>query len=56
VARGGDGGPGRLRLGEGDRTAVGRRSEPAGAGGEAAAQGGGGVAVETERVRGEKEG
>jgi hypothetical protein len=49
VARGGDGGPGRLRLGEGGRTAVGRRGEPEARGGrgracgEEAAQGGGGA-------------
>jgi hypothetical protein len=66
VARGGDGGPGRLRLGEGGRTAVGRRA--AGTGGRGlrgrARRGGGGAgrdgvaaaqAAETERVRGEKE-
>jgi hypothetical protein len=54
VARGGDGGPRRLWLGEGGRTAVGRRGEPA------AGVGGGGAGrrrrrAETKRVRGEKE-
>jgi hypothetical protein len=60
VARGGDGGPGRLWLGEGGRTAVGRRGErrsrrrTAGAAGrrrrrEAAAQGGDGAAADRQR-------
>jgi hypothetical protein len=53
MARGGDGGAGRLRLGEGGRTTVGRRGEPAARGGrgracgEAAAQGGGGAAADS---------
>jgi hypothetical protein len=61
VARGGDGSPGRLRLGEGGRTTVGRRGERRSRGrgepgardgcgracGEAAAQGGGGAAADS---------
>jgi hypothetical protein len=50
VARGGDGSPGRLRLREGGRTAVGRRGERRSRwrgrrGGAAAAQGSGGVGL-----------
>jgi hypothetical protein len=62
VARGGDGGSGRLWLGEGDRTAVWRRVEPAACGGcgrprraRAGAAGRRRRRAETERVRGEKE-